>query len=48
MGPAPWKTARVSFASVKVWQFDDPGDVRGILTRSLRDNFDQTGKPLND
>ncbi len=34
-GPAPWETASVSFASVKVWQYDDPGDVRGILTEDI-------------
>jgi hypothetical protein len=45
-GEAPWKTSRVSFASVKVWQYDDPGDVRGILTKSLRDNFDAKGREL--
>jgi hypothetical protein len=37
-GDAPWSTATVSFASVKVWQYDDPGDVRNVLTRDLPDN----------
>jgi hypothetical protein len=45
-GPAPWQTATVSFASVKVWQYDDEGDVRGILTRDCPDNFDKDGRPL--
>ena len=45
-GEAPWKRTTVSFASVKVWQFDDEGDVRGILTASLRDSFDAAGRPL--
>ena len=45
-GEAPWSSSRVSFASVKVWQYDDAGDVRGILTKDLRDNFDATGKVL--
>jgi hypothetical protein len=43
-GPAKWKTARVSFGPVKVWQYGDEGDVRGILTESLRDNFDREGR----
>lgn len=38
-GEAPWKTARVSFAGVRVWQYDDPGDVRGILTEDIADNI---------
>ena len=45
-GPAPWKTARISFASVQVWQYDDPGDVRGVLTEDIGDSFDRSGKPL--
>jgi hypothetical protein len=47
-GEAPWKTATVSFASVKVWQFDDPGDARGVLTKSLNDNFDASGRALRE
>lgn len=38
-GPAPWTTAQVSFASVKIWQYDDPGDGRGILTEDVPQNF---------
>ncbi|MCA9030354.1 MAG: hypothetical protein KDA69_09135 [Planctomycetaceae bacterium] len=45
-GPAPWKTARVSFASVKVWQYDDPGDVRGVLVDDITDNFGPDGAEL--
>jgi len=45
-GKAEWKTARVSFASVKIWQYDDPGDVRGILTADLDDNYDKSGNAL--
>jgi hypothetical protein len=44
-GPAPWKTASVSFASIKIWQYDDAGDVRGILVDDLNSNFDAKGKP---
>lgn len=44
-GPAPWKTASVSFASVKIWQYDDAGDVRGILVDDIGSNFDAQGKP---
>lgn len=45
-GPAPWKVATVDFASIKVWQYDDPGDVFGILTEDITDNFDKNGQPL--
>ena len=45
-GPAPWKTAKVSFASVKVWQYGDEGDVRGVLTEDIGDSFDREGRPL--
>jgi len=45
-GPAPWKTAAVYFASVRVWQYGDPGDVPGILTEDITDNFGKDGQPL--
>ena len=45
-GPAAWKTATVSFGPVKVWQYHDAGDVRGVLTDDLRDNFDSEGRPI--
>ena len=45
-GPAPWKTARISFASVKIWQYDDPGDVRGVLVDPIGDSFGKDGRPL--
>lgn len=45
-GPALWETATASIASVKVWQYDDEGDVRGILTEDVEDNFAPDGQPL--
>lgn len=45
-GPAPWRQATVSFASVKVWQFGDEGDVRGILTQDIDDNYQADGTPV--
>jgi hypothetical protein len=45
-GPAPWKTTSVSFARVKVWQYDDPGDVQDILTEDITNNFDRQGREL--
>jgi hypothetical protein len=45
-GKAPWKTAGISYASVKVWQYDDPGDVRGVLTEDIGNSFDKEGRPL--
>lgn len=38
-GPADWEQAQVFIASVRIWQFNDPGDVRGILTENITDNF---------
>lgn len=34
-GPAPWKNADVKISSVRIWQYDDPGDVRGVLDGDL-------------
>jgi len=45
-GEAKWETATVSVASVKIWQYDDAGDVRGILTSSLRELFDEHGNEI--
>lgn len=45
-GPAPWKTARVSFRSVRIWQFDDPGDVRGVIRDDIGNNFDAQGREI--
>jgi hypothetical protein len=45
-GPAAWKTSTVAFGPVRVWQYRDPGDVRGILTGDVKDNFDPEGRPL--
>lgn len=38
-GPAPWKQSSVSFASIRIWQFNDPGDVRGVLVDDITNNF---------
>ena len=45
-GAAPWAESSISVASVKVWQFGDPGDVRGILTDNISDNMDAQGAPV--
>lgn len=45
-GPAPWKTSKVSFGAIKVWRYDDPGDVRGVLTDDIGDNMDREGREL--
>jgi hypothetical protein len=45
-GPAPWKTAKIAFASVKVWQFGDEGDVRNVLVDDIGDSFDKDGRSL--
>lgn len=33
-----------STASVKVWQYRDEGDARGILVGNLQDTFDKRGE----
>jgi len=45
-GAAPWTQATTSFASVKVWQFGDEGDVRGIIMQNIDDNYGADGSPL--
>ena len=47
-GAAPWEESSISVASVKVWQFDDEGDVRCILTEDITDNMDEQGNPLKN
>lgn len=44
-GKAPWTASTISIASVKVWQFHDPGDVRGVLTKDISNNMDVSGRP---
>jgi len=46
-GPAPWKTSRVSFAGIRVWQYNDEGDVKGLLTNDQADNIGTDGKRLS-
>lgn len=38
-GPAPWKQSTASFASVRIWQFGDEGDVRGVITDNITNNY---------
>ena len=45
-GPAAWKTASVRFGRIRIWQYDDPGDVKGILTEDITNNFDTAGNPV--
>lgn len=45
-GSAAWKTAVIRFGTIKVWQYDDPGDVKGVLTEDITNNFDAAGKAV--
>lgn len=45
-GPAPWRESRVSFGRIRVWQYDDLGDVRGILFEDAEVNIGPDGEPL--
>lgn len=38
-GSAPWKHSRASFSSIRIWQFHDQGDVRGIITQNITNNY---------
>jgi hypothetical protein len=42
-GPAPWKVSKVSFGRVRVWQYGDEGDVKGLLTNDQPDNIAKDG-----
>ncbi len=44
-GKAPWAESSASIASVRVWQCNDPGDVRGILVDDIDNNMDIQGTP---
>ena len=45
-GAAAWETSSISIASVKVWQYGDPGDVKGFLTEDIGNSFDIEGNPV--
>lgn len=45
-GPAKWEEVRIRFGRIRVWQFNDPGDVKGILRDNIGDNFDAAGNPV--
>ncbi len=45
-GAAPWARSSMSIASVSIEPLNDPGDVFGVLTESLPNNFDVAGKPV--
>ncbi len=45
-GPAPWETKSVRFGSIKVWQFGDEGDVKGVLRDDIPDSFTKDGRPI--
>lgn len=42
-GPAPWKVSRVSFDRVRIWQYNDEGDVKGLLKNDQPDNIGTDG-----
>jgi hypothetical protein len=45
-GEADWKVSSIQIASVKVWQYGDPGDVLNFLTDDIEDNFKVDGSPI--
>ncbi|MCB1131166.1 MAG: hypothetical protein KDN05_08555 [Verrucomicrobiae bacterium] len=38
-GVAPWNSSTVSFGPIRIWQYQDPGDVRGVIISNITDNF---------
>ncbi len=38
-GVAPWKQSTVSFGPVRIWQYHDPGDVRGVIISNVTNNY---------
>lgn len=38
-GTAPWKQSTVSFGPIRIWQYRDPGDVRGVIVSNVTDNY---------
>ena len=38
-GPAAWAVSEARFGRIRVWQYGDPGDVRGVLTGNVADNY---------
>jgi len=46
-GPAPWKTADMKIARVKVWQYGDEGDVIGVMKGRTPDSFGKDGTPFD-
>lgn len=47
-GVADWKTATVQFGDIKVWQFNDPGDVKGFLTEHIPNSFNRNGELIKN
>lgn len=45
-GAAPWQSSSASFASIKIWQYQDPGDIRNILTEDITNNMNSAGTPI--
>jgi hypothetical protein len=42
-GPAPWQVSRVSFGPVRVWKYNDEGDVKGLISNDQPDNIGKDG-----
>jgi hypothetical protein len=43
-GPAPWKVSRVCFDRIRIWQYNDEGDVKGLLTSDQPNNIGKDGE----
>lgn len=45
-GPAPWQTSQVTFGPVRIWQYNDEGDVKGLLKNDQPNNIGKDGDLL--
>ena len=45
-GPAPWKESSVAFDRIRIWQYSDEGDVKGILKNDQPNNIGPKGALL--
>ncbi|YCM42660.1 glycoside hydrolase family 16 protein [Verrucomicrobiaceae bacterium 227] len=50
-GPAPWQESSVTFGRLRIWQYNDEGDVTGILKNDQPNNIGKrasSSKPAED
>ena len=38
-GSAPWKQSKASFASARIWTYQEDGDIHGVVINNITNNF---------